>query len=143
MFEVEYRKSFFMVFIVAILVSGCAICPPLDPKQKLIMQLDNYMIPLAKAIDVVVDKLPPDAEDQVIFSEVVKRTGDPGLLKPFDGYVLRAKIQDGFGVILLCSPDGKEGIIEDATCTTRPDTHRPSGSPCNYFLDVKRVCSAP
>ncbi|MCL5422844.1 MAG: hypothetical protein M1461_10310 [Nitrospirae bacterium] len=101
------------------------------------------MIPLAKAVDVVADKLPPDAKDEVIFSEAVERSGNPGLLKPFEGYVLKARIQDGFVVILLCSPDGKEGIIEDVTCTTRPDTCRPSGSPCTYLLDVNRVCAAP
>ncbi|MFH1702836.1 MAG: hypothetical protein ABIB41_05315 [Nitrospirota bacterium] len=73
----------------------------------------------------------------------MNRSGDPELLKPFEGYVRKARIQDGIGVILLCSPDGKEGIIEDVTCTTRPDTHRPTGSPCDYLLDVKRVCAAP
>jgi len=106
------------------------------------------MIPLGKAVDVVVDELPPDAEDQLIFSEVVRRSGDPGLLKPFNGYILKARIgedKDGLkhGLILLCTPDGKEGIIEDVTCTAGPDTYRPSGSPCTYFLDVRLVCSGP
>jgi hypothetical protein len=131
-----------LLFIV-ILASGCSPCPPVDPQQKLIMQFDDYIIPLAKAVDVVADKLPPGAKDQEIFSEAVKRSGNPDLLKPFIGYVLRARIQEGVGVILLCSPDGKEGIIEDVTCTTRPDTHRPTGSPCTYLLDVNRVCAAP
>jgi hypothetical protein len=100
-------------------------------------------VTLAKAVDVVVDTLPPDSKDEMIFAAVVKRSGDPELLKPFDGYVRKARIQDGVGVILLCSPDGKEGIIEDVTCTTRPDSYRPTGSPCDYLLDVKRVCLAP
>ena len=136
-----------MAALVIILISGCA-CPQIDPKYKLVMQFDNYMIPLGKAVDVVADELPLDAENQVIFLEVVRRSGDPGLLKPFNGYILRARIgedKDGLkhGLILLCTPDGKEGIIEDVTCTARPDTYRPSGSPCMYFLDVKLVCSAP
>jgi len=63
------------------------------------------------------------------------------LLEPFKEYVLKAHIQDGAGIILVCSKDGKEGIIEDVSCTTRPDTHRPSGSPCVYLLDVKAVCA--
>jgi len=125
------------------LVSGCALCPPIDPQQQVIMQLDDYMIPLAKAVDVVVDSLPPDSKDEVIFSEAVNRTGNPDLLQPFDGYVRKARMEDDYGVILICSQDGKEGIIEDVTCTTRPDTHRPTGSPCDYLLDVKRVCSLP
>lgn len=139
----QYKKIFVLFLITITLVSGCAFCPPVDPKQKLIMHFDDYMIPLAKAVDVVADKLPPDAKDQEIFLAAVNRSGNPNLLKPFDGYVLKARIQDGVGVILLCSPDGKEGIIEDVTCTTRPDTHRPIGSPCTYLLDVKLVCSAP
>jgi len=139
----QYKKIFVLFLITITLVSGCAFCSPVDPKQKLIMHFDDYMIPLAKAVDVVADKLPPDAKDQEIFLAAVNRSGNPNLLKPFEGYVLKARIQDGVGVILLCSPDGKEGIIEDVTCTTRPDTHRPIGSPCTYLLDVKRVCSAP
>jgi hypothetical protein len=139
----EDKKVFFVLFVLVTFVSGCAFCPRVDPKHKLIMKFDDYMIPLAKAVDIVVDELPPGAKDQEILLAAVKRSGNPGLLKPFEGYVLRARMENGVGVLLLCSPDGKEGIIEDVTCTTRPDTHRPTGSPCTYLLDVKRVCSAP
>ena len=139
----ENKKVFLLLFVFVTFVSGCAFCPRVDPKYKLIMKLDDYMIPLAKAVDIVVDELPPEAKDQEILLAAVKRSGNPGLLKPFEGYVLRARMENGVGVLLLCSPDGKEGIIEDVTCTTRPDTHRPTGSPCTYLLDLKRVCSAP
>lgn len=139
----RYGKSFALFFFVIVFLSGCALCQPVDPQQKLIMHFDDYMIPLSKAIDVIADKLPPDAKDEEIFSAAVKRSGNPDLLKPFEGYVRKARIEDGIGVILLCSPDGKEGIIEDVACTTRPDMHRPTGSPCTYLLDVKRVCAAP
>ncbi len=139
----QYKKISVLFFLVIIFVSGCALCPPVDPKQKLIMHFDDYMIPLSKAVDVIADKLPPEATDRAILLAAVERSGNLNLLRPFDGYVLKARIQDGTGVILLCSPDGKEGIIEDVTCTTRPDSHRPTGSPCAYLLDVKRVCSAP
>jgi hypothetical protein len=139
----ENKKVFLLLFVLVAFVSGCVFCPRVDPKYKLIMKLDDYMIPLAKAVDIVVDELPPEAKDQEILLAAVKRSGNPGLLRPFEGYVLRARMESGVGVLLLCSPDGKEGIIEDVTCTTRPDTHRPTGSPCNYLLDAKRVCSAP
>ena len=128
---------------IVILVSGCALCPPVDPHQETISHFSDYMIPFSKAVDVVMDELPPDSKDDEVFSAVMKRSGDPELLKPFKGYVLKARIEDGAGVILLCSPDGKEGIIEDVTCTTRPDAFRPTGSPCTYLLDVRRVCLAP
>jgi hypothetical protein len=139
----RFGKLFPLIIFGIVSLSGCAVCPPIDPQQKLIMDFDDYMISLSKAVDVIVDKLPPDAKDEEILSAAVNRSGDPDLLKPFAGYVLKARIQDGVGVILLCSPDGKEGIIEDVSCTTRPDTCRPSGSPCVYLLDANRVCSAP
>lgn len=133
-------KTFLILLI--FLLSGCALCPQIDPKQKLIMRLDDPIISLSRAVDVVVDTLPADAKDEEIFSAAVKRSGDPNLLKPFEGYIRKARIENGVGVILICSPDGKEGIIEDVTCTTRPDSFRPSGSPCAYLLDIGRVCAA-
>jgi hypothetical protein len=136
-------KASILILVLLTFVAGCAHCPPVDPKHELIMRVDNYMIPLAKAFDAMADKLPPHTKDDEILQAIVKRTGNPGLLEPFRGYLLRARIQDGVGVFLLCTSDGKEGIIEDVTCTTRPDTHRPTGSPCEYLLDVKRVCAAP
>ncbi len=125
--------------------SACACvspCPSIDPQLEAISRLDDPMIPLAKAVDVIADQLPPEAKDKEVFDAVVKRTGNPALLTPFAGYTLKARIQNGVAVILLCSKDGKEGIIEDVTCTTRPDTHRPSGSPCEYLLNVDAVCNA-
>ena len=139
----RYGKILPLSISFLILFSGCALCPPVDPQQKVIMQFGDYLIPLSKAVEAIADKLPADSKDEEIFTAVVKRSGNPELLSPFKGYVLKARIQDGTGVILLCSPDGKEGIIEDVTCTTRPDSHRPSGSPCVFMLDVKLVCSAP
>ena len=125
-------------------VTGCvSLCPSLDPQFEAISRLDNHMIPLAKAVDVIADKLPPDAKDEEILKAAAERSGNPQLLEPFRDYLLKARIQDGAGVILVCSKDGKEGIIEDVSCTTRPDTHRPSGSPCVYLLDVKAVCESP
>lgn len=139
----QHLKPFWIFLLMIPFVSGCALCPPIDPQYKMVIHFDDYMIPLAKAIDVVADRLPRDAKDQEILSAAVERSGNPALLKPFEGYVLKARIQDGVGIILLCSRDGKEGIIEDVTCTTRPDSYRPTGSPCTYLLDVKLVCAAP
>jgi hypothetical protein len=137
----RYFQLILLLIITSTSIPGCVQCPLIDSNYTLVMQFDDYMISLAKAVDAVADKLPSNAQDEAIFTEVVKRSGNPNLLKPFEGYVLKARIQDGVGVILLCSRDGKEGIIEDVSCTTRPDTHRPVGSPCAYLLDVTRVCA--
>jgi len=137
----RYLKMVILLFVTGLLVSGFAICPPVDPKQKLIALFDDPMIQLARAVEVTVDKLPSDAKDQELFDAVIKASGNPGLIKPFAGYLLRARIEGDTAVILLCYPNGKEGIIEDVTCTTKPDMYRPSSSPCEYMLDVKKVCA--
>ncbi len=134
-------KAAFVFFFFIIFISGCALCPQIDPQFKLIMKFDEHIIPLAKAFDVVADKLPSNAKDEEIKNAIIERSGNPNLFTPFNGYVLKLKVEKGLGVILLCSPDGKEGIIEDVACTTRPDAYRPSGSPCVYMLDPELVCS--
>src|SRR4030042_854590 len=95
--DMENKKVFLLLFVLVTFVSGCAFCPRVDPKYKLIMKLDDYMIPLAKAVDIVVDELPPEAKDQEILLAAVKRSGNPGLLRPFEGYVLRARMENGVG----------------------------------------------
>ena len=131
----------FLAISIVLSMTGCiSPCPQVDPQLETISRLDDYLIPLAKAVDVIADKLPPDAKDDEIFKAVVERSGNSKLFEPFKEFKLKSRIQDGTGVILVCTKDEKEGIIEDVSCTTRPDTHRPSGSPCIYLLDVKAVC---
>ncbi len=136
-----HMNCFALLICAIVIIPGCVSCPQVDPQQQLFMRFDDHIITLAKAVDVVADKLPPETIDQQIFDEVVRKSGNPDLMRPFDGYVLKARLEGGVGVILLCSQDGKDGIIEDVTCTTRPDSYRPPRSPCKYMLDVKRVCS--
>jgi hypothetical protein len=135
-------KSVIPVFAMVLWLNGCiSHCPTVDPQLEAISRLDDYLIPLSKAVDVIADSLPPDARDEEVFKAASERSGTTKLLEPFSSYLLKARIQEGVGVILVCSKDGKEGIIEDVSCTTRPDTLRPSGSPCVYLLDVKAVCA--
>jgi hypothetical protein len=136
-------KSVIPVLAIVLWLCGCVSpCPSVDPQLEAISRLDDYLIPLSKAVDVIADSLPPDARDEKILETARERSGNTKLLEPFGNYLLKARIQEGVGVVLVCSKDGKEGIIEDVSCTTRPDTLRPSGSPCEYLLDVKAVCAA-
>ncbi|MDA8239241.1 MAG: hypothetical protein M0Z67_02595 [Nitrospiraceae bacterium] len=131
-------KTLCIMILCATLVVGC-VTAPVDPHQKTIASLDDSIYALSAAIDVVVDTLPPDSRDDQIISVVTAK--DPSLTAPFAGYTLKAEIQDGTGVILLCDKDAHVAYIEDVTCTPRIDTLRPTGSPCLFFLDVKKVCT--
>jgi hypothetical protein len=134
----KYKLTFTLAILV--ILSGCNICPPLDAHYEAIKAVDDPLISLSRAVDVVIDALPVDAQDEVIFNAVRARSGDSHLFVPFAGYKLRAKIKNEIGLILVCTQDGKYGIIEDASCTSRIETWRPVGSPCDYMLDAAKVC---
>ena len=68
---------------------------------------------------------------------------DPGLMEPFQGYVLRAKSEAGHGLVLVCTPDGQHLLLEDATCTSRFELHHWKVEPlpsCDYTLTVETAC---
>jgi len=66
---------------------------------------------------------------------------DPGLLTPFEGYVLRAKCDNLQAVVLLCNAGGHLALMEDAGCTAKLDS-RADGvqRACDFSLDVAHVC---
>jgi hypothetical protein len=71
---------------------------------------------------------------------------DPGLLKPFGAYTVKATRQGGHVTILVCSRDGTVAVLEDAGCTAALDRHRwkdDPPTPCAFSLDLAQVCSAP
>ncbi|MFI5296364.1 MAG: hypothetical protein ACHQ0Y_15230 [Thermodesulfovibrionales bacterium] len=121
----------------AILIVGC-VTTPKDPHLQAIEALGNPVYSLSAAVDVVADRLPADTGDSAILSAATAK--DPSLLAPFAGYTVKARIEGKAGVILICDKDGKHAYIEDVSCTPQVDTWRPTGSPCVFFLDVKKVC---
>ncbi len=71
---------------------------------------------------------------------------DPSLMEPVAPYVVRARSVAVGRVrhsdILVCSPDGKQALLEDVGCTARLDAQLwHESSPCTFSLDVTKVCS--
>lgn len=64
---------------------------------------------------------------------------DPKLLEPYDGLVVRGTID---GVILVCTADGKRGLIEDAQCTDKVDRMlwQDKNAPCTFTLTPQTLC---
>jgi hypothetical protein len=70
---------------------------------------------------------------------------DPGLLTPFSGYRIAAKRTNGHTVILVCTKEGEEALLEDVGCTAAMDRHAwkdNNKSRCEFVLDVSSFCSA-
>ena len=130
-------KSISIVILSLILLAGC-VTTPKDPHLQTIADLGNPVYSLSAAVDVVADKLPPDAEDTAVIGAATAK--DLSLLAPFAEYTLKARIENKFGVILVCDKQGKYAYIEDISCTPQVDSWRPTGSPCRFFLDVIKLC---
>jgi hypothetical protein len=71
---------------------------------------------------------------------------DPGLLDRFHGYKLRVLQQSSHSAVLVCTPDGRNTLLEDAGCTARMDhlqwKARPV-LPCEFTLDLAKGCTSP
>lgn len=64
---------------------------------------------------------------------------DPNLLAPYKDLVVRGTAD---GVILVCAPDGRRGLFEDAECTDKVDRMEwtDKKTPCQFTLNVKTIC---
>jgi hypothetical protein len=73
--------------------------------------------------------------------ELVRRAtaSDPKLLEPYKGLMVRGTID---GVILVCTDDGRRGLIEDAECSDKVDKllWLDSNAPCKFTLKPETVC---
>ena len=71
---------------------------------------------------------------------------NPSLLNKFDGYILKARNIEKKSSILVCDKDGTVALVEDAGCTAKLDQYTwtiTPNSPCDYTLDLAKVCAAP
>ncbi len=69
---------------------------------------------------------------------------DPGLLEPFRSFTVRVRRQGPNSSVLLCTADGRTGLIEDAGCTARVDARLWEREPqvgCEFALDLEAVCA--
>lgn len=85
--------------------------------------------------------LPPDIREDELLNLVNQDNNQ--LLEPFGDYKLRVLIQDKHAIVLVCTKDGKQGLLEDAGCTAPLDRHlweATPKAPCEFTLKAREVC---
>jgi len=103
--------------------------------------LSTKMVNLSSGVDTYFHLLPgaPTGSDASILEAATRH--DKALLAPeFQNYILRTQYQNPFAVILLCSKDGKQAIIEDAGCSARLDRQVTEDAPCEFTLHITQGC---
>lgn len=68
---------------------------------------------------------------------------DPALLKPFECYSVRTSREGNYISLLVCTANGKRGLLEDTNCTVPLDKqlwHDSPGAPCRFTVPLDDAC---
>ena len=108
------------------------------------------MTPLADALT----KLSPKVESAVRYGSLPENAtssdllalatqGDPGLLELFIGYEVRVLAHDRHASVMVCTKDGKRGLLEDLGCSPMLDRNlwlEQTIMPCSFTLSAIWGC---
>jgi type II secretory pathway pseudopilin PulG len=104
-------------------------------------ELAARLINLSAAVDAyfsAADAVPAGSDEEILRRAAAH---DPSLLPAaFKPYQLRVQRQDAYAVLLLCTEDGKQAVLEDAGCSARLDRRAELGAPCQFTLKVSADC---
>lgn len=130
-----------LLSLMALFMTGCCLCPPVNAEKML--ELGSSLTKLSTAVESTVRYKNPSAgiSDEDLL--VLATRQDPGLLRPFDDYKVRVLSQDKHAIVLVCSKDGKNGLIEDVGCSGKLDRHlweEEPGMPCEFTLSIQLAC---
>ena len=127
--------------LILIVMTGCMYLKPNEGDT--IRPLASALTHISPQVENVIryGKPPANATDEELFALATK--SDPGLLDSFKGYKLRIYSQDRHAIVLLCTEDGKRGLLEDLGCTAPLDRNlwkEDAVMPCQFSLSVELGC---
>jgi hypothetical protein len=123
------------------LLSGCVGVSHKNNSEAMYIQA-SALTKLSKAVEGTVRYKNPPAilSDEELLK--LSTEDDPGLLDPFEGYKLKINRDFNHAIVLVCSIDGAQGLLEDAGCTA--DLDNPMWKqkvPCVFTLSSETTCA--
>lgn len=131
----------FVLCFVLLASAGCTVSRAAEAEKMYI--LGSALTKLSASVEATVryEDPPQGISDKELLDLSTKH--DPGLIEPFVDYNLRVSRQDGHAVVLVCDKDGKDGLLEDAGCSSEMDKHlwkETPPRPCEFTITVRDVC---
>lgn len=125
-----------------IALAGCTVNGQESNDEEMLIKA-SALTKVAKAVASAVEfKDAPESLSEVELLRFATQH-DPEMLEPFRGYVLRVRRAGKATSVLLCSRNGRTGLIEDSGCSAKSDAHlwrQTSRPPCAFQLDLAAVC---
>lgn len=127
---------------VLLFLAGCLHCPP-HASVETMSPLADALTKLSPKVESVVryGNPPENATSLDLLALATQR--DPELLALFDGYEVRVLSQERHASVLVCTKDGKIGLLEDLGCSAMLDRNlwrELTEMPCSFTLSVTMGC---
>lgn len=134
------KQIFIFLFLVLPITTGCVITADADESM---YELGAALTKLSNSVEAAARYKSGSAglTDEALLQYATQH--DPGLLAPFEGYRLGARIENRHAAVLVCTSDGRQALLEDAGCTARLDRHlwEHGAQACRFTLHLDQVCS--
>jgi hypothetical protein len=138
-FGVKSMRNTLILFLLSFSILSCAHATE-DEKM---LQLGSALTKLSLAVEDFIhfEDVPADMTDTDILSRATDH--DPRLLTPFNDVKLRVKSDMKHAIILVCTKDETQALLEDAGCSAPLDAHlweSPSPLACEFTLSAAEAC---
>ena len=131
----------FAVVAVMVLSASCLHAQPIDAEE--MAGLSAALLKVSGTVHSAVRNKHPDPSLNDAELLAFSTAHMPSYLDRFNGYVLKARQVGKNSSVLVCDPEGKLALIEDAGCTSPSDWQAPAlTAPCDYVLNLAETCPA-
>ncbi len=136
-------RSLAVFFVLSLAITACADDNRLTNESMQIKAAQLTKLSSAVESTVRYKNPPADMDEQGLLKLATQH--DPQLLANFDGLKVRVLAKKRHSIVLVCTEDGRRGLMEDAACTAALDQHlwKKPQTPCQFTLDTATACPAP
>lgn len=120
-------------------------CAHAGQNEKEMYTLASALLHISSSVESAVryENAPDSLEDRELVKYATRN--DPALIQPLDGYYIKAKGvmvgQKKHSIILICTSDKQQALLEDIGCTTALDKNSwKAMAPCEFTLDMSTEC---
>lgn len=134
-------KGISMNVILVCILTSCAFVSHKDNSEAMYIKA-SALTKLSAAVEATVryENPPANLSDRDLL--ILSTQDDPTLLEPFTGDVLKVSRDFNHAIVLVCSSESNQALLEDAGCTAKLDNHLwQQNLLCQFTLKAETMCN--